>query len=141
MSFSPSSVRGAVGDVDHRLARHGILQQFREGRIGRHELCDAHPQLLRAARNVGDSTSTRCPVCERDNVVLVTYVFGPRLPAFGRCITSRTELQRITERPGEFTGYVVEVCPSCGWNHLARTFLLPSNAPATGAAGSGRSRR
>lgn len=81
---------------------------------------------MRAARNVGDPTTVRCPVCVRDDVVLVTYVFGPRLPAFGRCVTSRAELKKITERPGEFTGYVVEVCPSCSWNHLARTFLLGS---------------
>lgn len=131
MSFNPRSVRGGVGEVDHRLARHGLLSEFRKGRIGRHELCDAHPELIRAARNVGERTSIRCPVCERDDVVLITYVFGPRLPAFGRCVTTRAELRKITERPGDFTGYVVEVCPTCNWNHLARTFLLPSRAAET----------
>ena len=65
-----------------------------------------------------------CPVCEEVKVVLVSYVFGPRLPAFGRCITSRKELKAIAQRKGEFTCYVVEVCPACSWNHLARTFLL-----------------
>lgn len=129
MSFSARSVRGGHGEVDHRLARRRLLREFRTGRIGRNELCDAHPELVRAARNVGDRTSIRCPVCERDDVVLVTYVFGPRLPAFGRCVTTRAELQAITERVGEFTGYVVEVCPTCHWNHLARTFILPSTTP------------
>lgn len=144
MSFSARSVRGGHGEIDHRLARRRLLREFRTGRIGRNDLCDAHPELVRAARNVGDRTSIRCPVCERDDVVLVTYVFGPRLPAFGRCVTTRSELQAITERAGEFTGYVVEVCPTCHWNHLARTFLLPSardgSKARTGSKARGRSR-
>ena len=59
-------------------------------------------------------------------LVLVSYVFGPRLPAFGRCITTAKELKAFTKRSkeGEFACYVVEVCPACHWNHLARTFLL-----------------
>lgn len=129
MSFSPRSVRGSgPGVVDHRLARHGILSEFRKGRVAKHEVCDAHPELVRAARECGDETSITCPVCEEVNVVLVTYVFGPRLPAFGRCITSRKELRAIAKRDGEFTAYVVEVCPGCSWNHLARSFPLPTKA-------------
>ena len=85
---------------------------------------DAHPELVRAARECGDETRMTCPVCEEVNVVLVSYVFGPRLPAFGRCITSKAELRKIARRSGTFSCYVVEVCPSCSWNHLARTFLL-----------------
>ena len=133
MSFRPQSVRGAEGpgEIDYRLARQSVLSEFRKGRVARHEVCDAHPELVRAAREVGDVTSITCPVCEADKVVLVSYVFGPRLPAFGRCITSRRELQAIARRPGSFSCYVVEVCPSCAWNHLARTVLLN---PARGRA-------
>ena len=127
MTFSPRSVRGAgSGEIDYRLARHSVLSEFRKGRLPRHELCDAHPELVRAAREVGDETSVDCPVCEEQRVRLVSYVFGPRLPSFGRCITSRKELQSIARRSGEFTCYVVEVCPGCSWNHLARTFALES---------------
>lgn len=126
MSFRPQAARGAdgPGEIDYRLARQSVLSEFRKGRIARHEVCDAHPELVRAAREVGDPTSIRCPVCEDANVVLVSYVFGPRLPAFGRCITTRRELQAIAKRPGNFSCYVVEVCPGCRWNHLARTFAL-----------------
>lgn len=56
--------------------------------------------------------------------MLVTYVFGPRLPSHGRCITKRSELRAISKRRGEFAAYVVEVCPECAWNHLARSFVL-----------------
>jgi hypothetical protein len=130
MAFSPRSVRGAgSGDIDHRLARHAVLAEFRKGRIARHEVCDAHPELVRAARECGDETSITCPVCEEVHVVLVTYVFGPRLPAFGRCITSRREITALAKRSGEYTAYVVEVCPNCSWNHLARTFLLAPARP------------
>ena len=133
MSFRPQSVRGAdgPGEIDYRLARQSVLSEFRKGRVARHEICDAHPELVRAAREVGDPTAITCPVCEEAKVVLVSYVFGPRLPAFGRCITTRRELQVIAKRPGNFSCYVVEVCPSCSWNHLARTFLL---SPVRGKA-------
>jgi hypothetical protein len=131
VGFRPQAVRGAEGpgEIDYRLARQSVLSEFRKGRIARHELCDAHPELTRAARECGDATTVTCPVCGDAKVVLVSYVFGPRLPAFGRCITSRRELQAIAKRSGDFSCYVVEVCPDCSWNHLARTFLL---TPARG---------
>ncbi|CAN5898633.1 hypothetical protein BH23ACT2_BH23ACT2_05520 [soil metagenome] len=126
MAFRPHAVRGTdgPGEIDYRLARQSVLSELRKGRVARHEVCDAHPELMRASREVGEATSITCPVCEEAKVVLVSYVFGPRLPAFGRCVTSRRELQSIAKRSGEFSCYVVEVCPSCSWNHLARTFLL-----------------
>ena len=126
MGFRPDAVRGAdgPGEIDYRLARQSVLSEYRKGRLARHEVCDAHPELVRAARECGDETRMTCPVCEEVNVVLVSYVFGPRLPKFGRCITSKAELRKIAGRSGTFSCYVVEVCPSCSWNHLARTFLL-----------------
>src|SRR6187549_1677200 len=91
VGFRPDAVRGSEGpgEIDYRLARQSVLSEFRKGRLAKHEVCDAHPELVRAARECGDETSQLCPVCEETNVVLVSYVFGPRLPAFGRCITSR----------------------------------------------------
>jgi hypothetical protein len=126
MGFHPSAIRGAdgPGEIDYRLARQSVLSEYRKGRLARHEVCDAHPELVRAARELGEPTRLTCPVCEETNVVLVSYVFGPRLPAFGRCITSKKELRAIAKRSGTFSCYVVEVCPSCSWNHLARTFIL-----------------
>ena len=133
MAFRPDAVRGSEGpgEIDYRLARQSVLSEFKKGRIARHEICDAHPELVRAARELGEPTKLTCPVCEETNVVLVTYVFGPRLPAFGRCISSKKELQGIAKRSGSFSAYVIEVCPECSWNHLARTFLLnPARARA-----------
>lgn len=113
--------------IDYRLARQSVIESFRRGRLAQHEVCDAHPELRRAAAQVAEATSQVCPICVDDNVVLVSYVFGPRLPSFGRCITTRKELAafaRKARRGGDYTCYVIEVCPSCSWNHLARTFHL-----------------
>jgi uncharacterized protein DUF5318 len=133
--FRPDTIRGAEtsgpGEIDYRLARQSLISEFRKGRLARHEVCDAHPELKRAAQECGEPTSQACPICEQANVVLVSYVFGPRLPSHGRCVTSRSEVRAIAKRAGEFSCYVVEVCPSCSWNHLARTFLL---TPARGRA-------
>ena len=128
MTFGPGAIRGATpglpGEIDYRLARRHLISEFKKGRLAQHEVCDAHPVLVRAAREASEPTSMRCPICEDDQIVLVTYVFGPRLPSHGRCITTKKELQSFAKRPGEFAAYVVEVCPSCSWNHLARTFVV-----------------
>ena len=54
----------------------------------------------------------------------MTYVFGSRLPASGRCITSKAELARLAARTSPYAAYAVEVCTACRWNHLARSYLL-----------------
>lgn len=117
---------GKGGEIDYRLARQHLISEYKKGRLAQHEVCDAHPELVRAAREVGQPTSEDCPICKDHTLVLVSYVFGPRLPAFGRCITTAKELKAFTKRSkeGDFACYVVEVCPACHWNHLARTFLL-----------------
>lgn len=127
-SFNAGAIRGSgpsrPGEIDYRLARRHLINEYKRGRLARHEVCDAHPELVRAAREASESTSIRCPICDDAEIVLVTYVFGPRLPSFGRCITRPTELKALARRSGEHTAYVVEVCPSCAWNHLFRTFPL-----------------
>lgn len=128
MDFGPQVVQGAApnsgGTIDYRLARHALVSEFKKGRLATHEVCDAHPELVRAAKELGDPTSQPCPICEETNVVLVSYVFGPRLPAHGRCISQKGELAKLARRSGDFTCYVIEVCPNCSWNHMARVFSL-----------------
>ena len=126
MSFRPEAVRGApsgaLGTIDYRLARQAVISEFRKGRLAQHEVCDAHPELRRAARECSQPTDMECPICEDAKLVLVSYVFGPRLPAHGRCITSQPELAKLAKRRDELACYVVEVCPGCSWNHLTKTF-------------------
>jgi hypothetical protein len=126
VTFRPEAIRGASSagpaTVDYRLVRQSVISEFRKGRLAQHEVCDAHPELLRAARECSEPTARECPICEEGVLVLVSYVFGPRLPAHGRCITSRAELEKLNKRSDELACYVVEVCPDCSWNHLTRTF-------------------
>lgn len=105
--------------VDFRLARNAVLSDFRANRVMREDICDAHPELLRAAK-AGAATTDECPVCADDQLVHVTYAFGPRLPARGRCVDSAKEMRRLDASGEEVSCYVVEVCPTCGWNHLVR---------------------
>jgi hypothetical protein len=136
MTFRADQMRGArAGVIDYRLARRALISEYRKGRLARHQVCDAHPELVRAARAVGDPTQVLCPICAETNLVLVTYVFGPRLPAFGRCISDRRELTQLGKRREELTAYVVEVCPECSWNHLARFFPMGGRS-AKAASGS-----
>ncbi|HEC09598.1 MAG TPA: hypothetical protein ENI86_08530 [Acidimicrobiales bacterium] len=111
-----------TGHVDYRLQRQTILDLVREGSVSRAEVCDAHPELLRVARNCAPAVEELCPICERTELVTVQYAFGPRLPPGGKTILSERELARIDSRSGTFDCYEIEVCPTCGWNHLLRRF-------------------
>jgi hypothetical protein len=115
-------VSGAGGRVEYRLARNAVVKEYRKGRLSRLDVCDAHPELVRAARNVGRPLEEDCPICGEAEVVHVTYVFGARLPAHGSCPATEAELARLCRRAEEVACYVVEVCPQCCWNHLARMY-------------------
>lgn len=108
--------------VDYRLARRSMVRAFHNGRLSKLDVCDAHPELMRAARHVGERTSLECPICEDANVVLVSYAFGSGLGPQGHCVTDKKELFKLSRRSSELTCYVVEVCPECAWNHLTRSF-------------------
>jgi hypothetical protein len=129
MSFTAGALRGGPerrGVVDHRLARRMLVNQVKVGRLAREQVCDAHPELIRAAKNVGTVTSTLCPICEESDLRLVTYVFGARLPAHGRCVSTAKEMRQLGARSDELTAYVVEACVECRWHHLLR--VLPVGA-------------
>lgn len=110
------------GQVEYKLARNAVVREFHRGRLSRLDVCDAHPELMRAAAHLGAPTGDRCPICEEADLVEVTFVFGSRLPSGGRCITSKAELSRYWRRKDPVVCYVVEVCPGCRWNHLTRMY-------------------
>lgn len=122
------------GVIDHRLTRLALINEFRKGRLRKDQVCDAHPDLLRAARNFGTETRVSCPICVEDNLVLVTYVFGPYLPRHGRCITTPKELENFRCQRYDYTAYVVEACRRCGWHHLLRS-IPTGGAQGTAAIG------
>lgn len=110
--------------VDYVLAQRAVLRDLRAGRLDRDDVCDAHPELLRAGRHIGEPATGVCPVCGHESLRLVSYVYGDALArANGRCITSANELERLDATHEEFARYVVEVCLDCHWNHLQRLEL------------------
>lgn len=115
---------GPSGTIDYRLDRRRTLRAYRKGELDRAEICDAQLELMRVANDCSEAARTACPVCEERTLRLVRYVFGPRLPRGGRCVSSEAELRRLAARPGEYRCYLVEVCRRCRWNHLLSTFLL-----------------
>jgi len=128
VQFVPHLVKSDLtrgsGEVDYRLQRRRLLSDIDRGLVDRAEACDIHPELLRVARNAAPKSGQDCPLCFKEDIRLVAYVFGPRLGAGGKCVISDEELQRISRRQGKFVSYEVEVCASCGWNHLLRRYPL-----------------
>jgi len=136
-----SRTKGVTGpgeaSVEYRLVRNAKAAAVRSGRLSAEDVCDAHPELLRAARNIGRPTEDRCPVCDDAVTVEVTYVFGAKLPAGGTCPGTATELKRLLRREEPVQAYTVEVCTACKFHHLLRRF--PGDAAATPASRRSRS--
>jgi hypothetical protein len=146
MSFSVDTFRGGANNgravVDHRLERMALINEYRRGRLRRDQLCDAHPELIRAAKNLGAPSSVVCPICEEVNLVLVTYVFGPRLPSHGRCVATKADLAQFDGRADDLDAYVVEACVNCRWHHLLRVLPLggkPQRRQPASRKGAGQS--
>ena len=114
-----------AGNVDYRLARNVVVSEYRKGHLSRLDVCDAHPELLRAAADAGEESPEDCPICEDVKLRLVSYVFGHRLPPSGRCVASKKELARLATPGKNLACYVVEVCPAARGTTSRRHFLFP----------------
>jgi hypothetical protein len=120
--------RRGLGVVDYTLAKRALLRDARMGVLGLTDLCDAHPELMRAARYVGEETRSDCPVCSREKLVLLAYVYGDTLKQEnGRVWSIATGLRMAAAHPGS-SCYVVEVCRGCQWNHLREAYSARRSA-------------
>ena len=120
MSPPPTPV-GPV--VDYGLARRAMLASVRRGITATTEVCDAHPELARAARNIGEARHDPCPICSHDSLRWVRYVFGEELKQRSGSVVYPPEwLLELAEDHDQFTCYVVECCVDCSWNHLVRAY-------------------
>jgi hypothetical protein len=116
--------------IDYSLARRATLTElFTRGTSSLDDACDAHPYLLRAARHYGEPTRQPCPICGRQPLTHVTYVYGDELGQYSGRIKPTAELESMAREHGEFTVYVVEVCQGCAWNHLALSYVLGDGTP------------
>jgi hypothetical protein len=110
--------------VDYALQRRALLRDVYSGRVGTVEVCDASPYLVRAAKFHGEVTETPCPVCRRENLWHVNYIYGDQLKTSSGQARGTAELSVLAMTYAEFDVYVVEVCRGCAWNHLVEKFTL-----------------
>lgn len=110
--------------VDYGLARRAALAELTSGGLTVADACDAHPYLLRAAKYHGEATADLCPVCRKERLTHVTYVYGDELGRYAGRVKVADELAEMAREFAEFRVYVVEVCQSCAWNHLTLSYVL-----------------
>lgn len=109
--------------VDYSLARRSAIASVRRGMLDTNDVCDAHPELLRAAKNIGEELDIPCPICSHEALRGVRYVYGSELKRnSGRVVYPREWLVELAEAHDQFTCYEVEVCLDCAWNHLVRAY-------------------
>src|SRR2546423_5903823 len=99
-----------MGVVDSTLAKRALLREFKGGLRSRLEICDAHPELLRAARYLGAPATRPCPVCTKDELRLLAYVYADGMSRdSGRAYQVDEGLALAAAQPGGAC-YVVEAC-------------------------------
>jgi hypothetical protein len=124
-SFDPTSrpPRPSGPVVDYTLARRWVLRSLRRGALSTTDVCDAHPELLRAGKNIGEDVPEPCPVCSHDSLRRVSYVYGDELKRNnGRVVYPAEWLGELVRSYDHFICYLVEVCVDCSWNHLVRAY-------------------
>ena len=122
-AMKPKGRRALLATVDYTLAKRALLAQVRSGLTSWADVCDAHPELMRAAKHVGENSRRDCPVCASAKLKLLAYVFGDSLKDDnGRVWPLDVGMSMAADRPGSWC-YVVEVCTTCQWNHLSEAFV------------------
>lgn len=122
------------GVVHHTLTKRQVLAALRTSLAPGYDLeahLDPDPYLLRAATHHGEITTRTCPWCAVDGLCHIKYVYGDDLGDKAGSARTDAELREMAHEFGEFDVWLVEVCVSCGWNHVHLTYTL----------GDGRARR
>lgn len=127
--------------VDYALQRRSLLADVGSGRVGVAAVCDAGPYLLRAARFHGQPSDQTCPVCRKEPLTLVSWVFGDQLRQAAGSARTPAEIEQLSNSHSDFSVYVVEVCRTCSWNHLVLSYVVGTGAGDTPQPGTGRRRR
>lgn len=126
--------------MDYALRRRALLADVAGGRVSVKEVCDASPYLVRAAKFHGVPTDHPCPLCRKESLTHVYWVFGDELGAVANSARTPPELEQLAARFRQFTVHQVEVCRTCSWNHLVASFVMGTSLwPADGDSSDGDS--
>lgn len=116
--------------INYSLQRRAVLATLHNGgATSRDDVCDADPYTLRAAKHHGEPADSPCPVCRKNELAHLSYVFGAELGQYSGRIKSRAEIETMAREHGEIRIYVLEVCRSCGWNHLVESYVVGDGVP------------
>jgi Family of unknown function (DUF5318) len=118
----PAGPRASLGAVDYTLVKRALIREFRVGLLSRLDICDAHPELLRAAKHLGEATKRACPVCNEEQLKLLAYVYADDLKRDNGRVWELEKGLALTAAHRGACCYVVEVCTRCSWNHLSEAF-------------------
>jgi uncharacterized protein DUF5318 len=111
--------RAPLGVVDYTLVKRAVLRDFQRGLLSRFDICDAHPELIRAARYIGQEIQRQCPVCEDRRLRVLAYVFADELKRDNGRVWTVDKAVALAAECRDGACYVVEVCTGCSWNHLS----------------------
>src|SRR5258705_13762220 len=100
--------------VDYSLQKRALLREVYSGRVGTYEVCDASPYLKNAARFHGEPTDTRCPICRREHLTHVHYIYGAALKQEPGQPRPKTELPARAGTCRVFERYAGAGCRGCG---------------------------
>jgi len=116
--------------VDYSLQRRAKLSTlFNGGATTRDDVCDADPYTLLAAKHHGEPSDAPCPVCRKQELANLSYVFGEELGQYSGRIKSRKDIEEMAHEHGEIRIYVLEVCKACSWNHLVESYVVGDGVP------------
>ncbi|WP_336250672.1 DUF5318 family protein [Stomatohabitans albus] len=117
--------------IDYRLAKRAVVRRLVNGELSTDEVCDAHPELLRASTFLGVPTRRACPVCQMNHgddlettrsvpqLVETTWLYGTELrQKNGHLVENPADLSHFERRFPSFRAWTVECCITCGWNYL-----------------------
>ncbi len=122
--------------VDHALARRALLRSLYGGGLftttSSYDVCDASVFLKRAAQAYGVQTDRTCPICRKERLWEVSWVYGDDIGAYSGSARNAAQLDALDRAYPDFAVHEVEVCQRCDWNHLVRSYRAgtPGTAPA-----------
>ena len=97
--------------TDYRMAKRALVRRVSQGSVAVADVCDAHPELLRAARNIGTPSERRCPICalaDRRALLDVRAAVraGRAVERGGGYAVVATEVRKLAERSQESAGQI-----------------------------------
>lgn len=135
----PSAYRRRVRKrdvVDHALARRALLRSLYGGGLftttTSYDVCDASRFLKQAAEAYGVHTDRTCPICRKERLWEVSWVYGDDIGDYSGSARNDAQLEALARAYPDFAVHEVEVCQGCAWNHLVRSYRTgtPGTAPA-----------